>query len=191
MGTGPPDPGFAIWLTGLPSSGKTTLAEKLREVFSNRGIHTQVLDSDELRTWLTPDPAYSQEERDWFYRAMVHIAALLTDNGVPLVIAATAPRRAYRQAARDLIRRCAVVYLRCTVIVCQDRDTKGLWERAIKGEIENLPGVGAPYEIPLEPEVIVDTKLLSPDQAAMHILQVLDTIGFLNEPDKDAAGNQL
>ena len=173
-----PSPGFLIWLTGLPSSGKSTLASELRKMLWQQGIHTQVLDSDRLRRWLTPNPSYSQDERDWFYDAIVHIAGLLTDNGVNVLIAATGPRRAYRQAARDRVERCAIIYLSCPRQVCKGRDVKGLWEKASRGEISNLPGAGAPYDQPIDPEVEVDTSLLSSDQATQHVICSLDQIDF-------------
>jgi adenylylsulfate kinase len=171
-------PGCAIWLTGLPSSGKTTLACALSRLLSERDIGVQILDSDNLRRKLTPDPTYSDEERDWFYDMVTFLAGLLTDNGVNILIAATAPRRAYREAARDRIARFAEVYVHCSPEVCQARDPKGLWKRAEKGEIATLPGAGGPYEQPEYPEVCVDTAHLSIEEAARRILDQLDERAF-------------
>ncbi len=171
-------PGFAIWLTGLPSSGKTTLAHAMNELFSNRGIRVQVLDSDELRRKLTPRPTYSEEERDWFYDIVTYVTGLLTDNGVNVLVAATASRRAYRHTARARIQRFAEVYVDCSPDACRARDSKGLWGRAEKGEITSLPGLGMPYEPPQSPEVCVDTVKLSPDAAARKILRELNKQGF-------------
>jgi adenylylsulfate kinase len=171
-------PGFAIWLTGLPSSGKTTLAHALGHLLIERGIAVQVLDSDDLRQKLTPNPTYSSEERDWFYDVVTFLAGLLTDNGINVLIAATASRRAYRQAARDRITRFAEVYVDCSPEVCRARDPKGLWKRADKGEIRTLPGAGEPYEPPQSPEVHVDTTRLSVEEAARHIVAQLDAQGF-------------
>jgi adenylylsulfate kinase len=171
--------GFAIWLTGLPSSGKTTLAHALSRLFSKRGLTAQILDSDELRRRLTPDPTYSDEERDWFYNIITFLAELLTNNGVNVLIAATASRRAYRQVARDRISRFAEVHVDCSPRVCRARDRKGLWERADRGEIANLPGAGAPYEAPEAPEARVDTAQYSAEAAARRILGHLEERGFL------------
>ena len=171
--------GFALWLTGLPSSGKTTLAHELSALLSERGIAVQILDSDELRRRLTPHPTYSAEERDWFYDTITFLAELLTANGVNLVIAATASRRAFRQRARDRIARFAEVYAVCSPEVCRARDPKGLWERADRGEITNLPGGGAVYEAPRAPEAAVNTDRHSPQAAAHSILRQLDRRGFL------------
>jgi adenylylsulfate kinase len=172
-------PGFAIWLTGLPSSGKTTLAHALSCLLSERGLAAQILDSDELRRRLTPDPTYSARERDWFYGVVTFLAELLTANGVSVVIAATASRRAYRQAARARIARFAEVYVECSPAVCRTRDPKGLWKRADRGEIANLPGAGAWYQAPAAPEVRVDTARHSAEVAARHIMKDLDDRGFL------------
>jgi adenylylsulfate kinase len=174
-------PGFAIWLTGLPSSGKTTLAHALSRLLAGQGIATQVLDSDELRRKLTPRPIYSPEERDWFYNAIAVLAELLTANGVSVLIAATASRRAYRQAARERIARFAEVYVECPPKVCRVRDPKGLWERADRGEIAALPGAGAPYEAPDAPEVRVDTARHTAEEAAHSIHSQLDAQGFFSD----------
>jgi adenylylsulfate kinase len=167
-------PGFAIWLTGLPSSGKTTLAHALGWLLEERGIAVQILDSDDLRRRLTPQPTYSRRERDWFYDTITFVAELLTSNGVNVLIAATACRRAYRQAARERIARFAEVYVECPVRVCRARDPKGLWEGAEKGEITSLPGAGTPYEAPDAPEARVDTARHSAAEAAGRILEQLD-----------------
>lgn len=172
-------PGFAIWLTGLPSSGKTTLAHALSRLLNERGIAVQILDSDELRRRLTPNPIYSARERDWFYEIITFLAELLTTNGVNILIAATASRQAYRRAARERIARFAEVHVECAAEVCRARDPKGLWERADRGEITNLPGIDAPYEAPETPEGRVDTARYSADEAARRILKRLDARGFL------------
>jgi adenylylsulfate kinase len=175
---GPARAGFAIWLTGLPSSGKTTLAHALSGLLRERGIAVQILDSDELRRRLTPNPVYSAEERDWFYDTITFLAELLTANGVHVVIAATASRQVYRQRARERIARFAEVYVVCSPEVCRVRDPKGLWARADRGEITNLPGSGAVYEAPLAPEAAVDTDRHSPRAAAHCIIGQLDEQGF-------------
>jgi adenylylsulfate kinase len=176
----PIPPGFAIWLTGLPSAGKTTIAHALQDRLAERGISVQVLDSDELRKRLTPNPHYSPEERDWFYSMIAFLTELLTANGVNCLIAATAPRRAYREAARGRIERFAEVYVDCPSAVCQGRDIKGLWEQARRGRIASLPGMNAPYEPPERPDVRVDTERLSKEAAAQLILAQLEGRGFFS-----------
>jgi len=171
-------PGFAIWLTGLPSSGKTTIAKALKNLLLDRDIPVQVLDSDDLRQKLTPHPTYSSEERTWFYDMVTFLAELLTGNGVNVIIAATGSRRAYRQTARARIERFAEVYVDCSPDVCRARDSKGLWKKADKGEIGFLPGVGEPFEPPESPEIRVDTAGLSIEVVALTILDELDKKGF-------------
>jgi len=170
--------GFAIWLTGLPASGKSTLAQALHQGLLERGIELQILDSDELRRRLTPNPTYSSEERNWFYDMLTLLAELLTENGINVLIAATASRQAYRQAARARIPRFAEIYVDCPPEVCRRRDPKGLWRRTDRGEITNLPGAGAAYEPPASPEVRVDTARLSVEEAARQSLARLDELGF-------------
>jgi adenylylsulfate kinase len=171
-------PGFAIWLTGLPSSGKTTLANALSLLLSERGISVQILDSDDLRKRLTPHPTYSQEERDWFYDMVIFLAELLTENGINVLISATASRRAYRDEARARIKRFAEVYVDCPEEICRTRDSKGLWKQADKGEITGLPGAGVSYEPPDSPEVKVSTAQLKIEEAAHHTLNELEKQGL-------------
>jgi len=166
-------PGFAIWLTGLPSSGKTTLAHALSRLLAEREIAVQILDSDDLRRRLTPKPTYLPEERDWFYNVIAFLAELLTANGVNVLVAATASKRAYRQAARERIARFAEVYVDCPPEVCRARDPKGLWGRADRGEITGLPGAGASYEPPEMPEVRVDTARYPVEESARQVLRQL------------------
>jgi len=174
-------PGFVVWLTGLPASGKSTLARLLQQQLNNQNIPTQLLDSDELRRQLTPQPTYSPAERDWFYDTIVFLAELLARNGVNVLIAATGPRRQHRQAARLRLPRFVEVFVDCPQEVCQARDPKGLWQRASQGEIASLPGVGVVYEPPTAPEIVVRTAGQFPDESVQHILRRLAALGFLPE----------
>jgi adenylylsulfate kinase len=167
-------PGFAIWFTGLPSSGKSTLARLVGQRLAAQGITAQLLDSDALRRRLTPQPTYSDAERDWFYEMVVFLAELLTGNGVNVMIAAAAPRQAYRDAARERLARFVEVYVMCPIEVCRARDPKGLWQKAEAGEITTLPGVGTAYEPPPAPEVAVDTAEESPEASTSKIWRYLD-----------------
>lgn len=170
--------GFAVWLTGLPSSGKSALAAAMEEWMAQKGVKTQILDSDELRKKLTPDPRYTDRERDWFYDMIVFLAELLTRNGVNVLVAATAPRQAYRDEARRRIRHFAEVHVDCPKDVCRARDPKGLWRKAERGEITTLPGAGAEYEAPALPDVRVDTARLTVAAAASRICEHLEGMGF-------------
>jgi adenylylsulfate kinase len=169
-----PRTGFAIWFTGLPSSGKSSAAREVGHLLLARHVPVQLLDSDALRRKLTPQPRYTSSERDGFYKVVVFLAGFLTDHGLNVLIAATGSRQAYRQAAQDRMPRFAEVYVHCPPAVCRERDPKGLWARAERGQIDNLPGANAPYEEPTDPEVRVDTASLSPEAAARRILAELD-----------------
>jgi adenylylsulfate kinase len=169
-------PGFAIWLTGLPASGKSSVARELRQMLAARSVPALILDSDELRRILTPQPTYSAAERDWFYGVIASLAAWLTQNGLNVLIAATAHRRAYRDQARLRIARFAEVYVRCPLAVCQQRDPKGLYAQAHAGQTADLPGIGIDYEPPSAADVVVDTDQVSPSEAARQILEQLSAV---------------
>ncbi len=148
-----PSDGTVIWITGLPASGKSTLAVRLKERLDRLGRAAVVLDGDAVRQALVPPPGYTAEERDAFYQAMARLAALLARQGVHVLVAATAPLRAHRAAARALASRFVEVFVDVSPEECARRDPKGLWARARAGEAPTLPGAGAPYEPPLTPEV--------------------------------------
>ena len=173
--------GWAIWLTGLPASGKTALAQALRRKLSEHGVAAIVLDSDELRRVTTPNASYTPAERDWFYDRLVGFADWLTDAGENVIIAATGSRRCYRAAASArLAPHFAEIWLRCPTDICRSRDWKGLYQRADAGLLNNLPGVDAPYEPPVEPDVVVDTGRQTPDQAADLVLAALPLLKSKN-----------
>lgn len=172
--------GFAVWLTGLPSSGKSAAAQELKRLLAEQAVPAQILDSDELRKRLIPRPDYSEEERNWFYATIVFLAELLTENGVNVLIAATGSRRAYREEARIRLRRFAEIHIDCPIEACRKRDPKGLWKKAETGEIDSLPGAGMPYEAPLVPELRVDTSEMSIRDAGRHIFEGLQRRGFFD-----------
>ena len=175
-----PTPGFVVWLTGIPSSGKTTLGRLLCERLRAEGLVVQMLDSDELRRVLTPGPTYSAAERDWFYSVLTYLAALLAENGVNVVIAATAARRLYRDNARARLPRFAEVYVQCPASVCRQRDPKGLWQKVQSGAISGLPGADEPYEAPQAPEAVVDTSQTDASEAIDQLYRQLDSAGFFD-----------
>jgi len=167
--------GWAVWITGLPSSGKSTIARGLAEKLARMGIRVQVLESDELRRVLTPRPTYTEEERDWFYGVMAWIGWLLVKNGVNVIFDATANRRRYRERARELIGpdRFMEVYVKCPLEVCMERDRKGIYKLALEGRAKTVPGLQAPYEEPLNPDVVVDTSTMAPEECVETVLRAL------------------
>lgn len=164
--------GFAIWITGLPASGKSTISRELAKKLGERNILAVILESDKLRKILTPDANYSPEERDRFYRMMVQLGDLLVRSGVNVIFDATANKRKYRDHARGLIPKFMEVYVRCPLEVCMERDPKGIYRRAAAGTAAAVPGLQAPYEPPLNPEVTLDGEA-PPESGADGILEKL------------------
>jgi adenylylsulfate kinase len=173
--------GWAVWITGLPSSGKSTIAKALKRGLEERDFDVQILESDELRRILTPSPSYTEEERDTFYGALVYIGELLINNGVNVIFDATANKRRYRDEARRRIKRFLEVYVKCPLEVCIARDVKGIYRQALKGEASTVPGLQSSYEEPLKPDVTTDSTRESPEKAAHRIIGALRERGFLEE----------
>lgn len=166
-------PPFAIWITGLPASGKTTIRKALVKRLEDAGIKVQVLESDELRRILTPKPTYSIEERDSFYRAMIYIGKLLIKNGVNVIFDATANKRLYRDKARGAVTNFIEVFVKCPISVCMQRDPKGIYKKAKEGEATTVPGLQELYEEPLNPEIVIESDKENPEEGAERIFQWL------------------
>ena len=175
--------GWCVWVTGLPGSGKSTVAHLLADKLKAMGIHAYILSSDALRKVMTPNPKYTEGERDIVYGTLVYIAKILTENGVNVIIDATGNRRKYRDNARSQIPLFMEAYLRCPLEVCIEREAKrGLdvygaprevYAKAFRGESKTVPGLGAPYEEPLNPEIVVDSDKLSPEECAENIMKTI------------------
>jgi adenylylsulfate kinase len=164
---------FAVWLTGLPASGKSAITAALKPKLEALGLRVEVLESDDLRRALTPSPTYSREERDLFYRAMAFMGSRLVAHGVTVIFDATANRRAYRDFARTLIPRFMEVAVECPLEVCMARDKKGTYKKGLAGESATVPGLQDSYEAPLKPEVRIDSASTSPEAVANLILAAI------------------
>lgn len=171
--------GFAVWITGLPASGKSTVAAAVVRELSARGTTVAVLESDALRRIFTPHPRYSEDERDVFYGAMTHVGWLLTQHGVPVIFDATGNRRAYRDRAREQIPRFVEVYVDCPLEVCMARDPKGIYRKAREGATTSVPGMQATYEPPERPEVVVPGDQEAPEAAARRVVAMLVEKGYM------------
>lgn len=171
---------WAIWITGPPGSGKTTLAAGVTSALEARGVTLKVLELDEIRRVVTPEPTYSDSERELVYRAIVYMAKLLTEAGVPVIIDATAHRRAWRALARQLIPVFAEVQLLCPIDVCRAREQSRHWGYAPRDvyaqawqPLATVPGVNVPYEVSLHAELTLKT-----DESSLwsQIQEVLDLV---------------
>jgi adenylylsulfate kinase len=156
---------FAVWITGIPAAGKSSITRKLVEKFETEGIRTVVLESDEMRKILTPDPTFAPEERDRFYHVLASIGSMITRNHVSVIFDATANKRAYRDFARSLIPKFLEAYVQCPLEVCVKRDPKGLYQRASQGTLAAVPGLQIPYEPPVDPDIRLDGEKPPEDNA--------------------------
>lgn len=174
---------FAVWFTGLPGSGKTVIASRAEAILRERGIVVKILQLDEIRRVLTPNPRYTDEERDIVYASLAYMAKLLTECGTNVFIDATANRRKYRDAARSIIPQFAEVFIRCPLEVSMEREArrkavfspKGIYKKsAVPGA--TVPGVNVPYEEPLKPEVVVDSDRMTPDECARKAAETITAL---------------
>ncbi|MGP8072005.1 MAG: adenylyl-sulfate kinase [Thermoplasmata archaeon] len=172
MERGPP--GFCIWLTGLPSAGKTTIAKELLPRLLARGWYADLLDGDEVRRGLSADLGFDRKSRETHAARVAFCAKLLARNGSIPIVALISPYRSSRAAARQAIGRFVEVYVSTPLDVCEGRDVKGLYKKARAGEIKEMTGVDDPYEPPEHPDILVDAVRLSPAQSAEFILQALE-----------------
>ncbi|MDH5406790.1 MAG: adenylyl-sulfate kinase [Candidatus Aminicenantes bacterium] len=177
--------GFTIWFTGLPCSGKSTLAEKVEEILLERGMKVEVLDGDVVRTNLSKGLGFSQEDRDINIRRIGFVCHLLTRNDVVAIGAAISPYRQIRDENRRLIGRFVEVYCKCSLEELKKRDVKGMYAKAERGEIKNFTGVSDPYEEPLKPEVIVETDKETEEQSVERIIRTLELMGYIPPEERE------
>ncbi len=170
---------FVVWLTGPSGSGKTTLARALASKLREMGYRVEVLDGDEIRRNLYPDIGFSREAREMHNRVVIHMAKLLSRNGVVAVVSLISPFRAVREKARREIGRFIEVYLKCPLEVRIERDPKGLYERAMRGEIKDLTGYDGIYEEPENPELILETDKMGVEDEVEAILRKAEELEYL------------
>lgn len=172
--------GFTVWFTGLPCSGKSSIANTVAGELRKRNISTEILDADVIRKHLWKELGYSKADRDENIRRAGYLAHILTRNGVAVVASFISPYREARDYARKQIGDFVEVYVKCPVEVCVQRDTKGMYQKALAGEIENFTGVSDPYEEPLTPEVLIesDKELLA--ESVAKVMTKLREIGYVD-----------
>ncbi len=171
--------GFVVWFTGLSGAGKSTLAAMLSAELRARGVHVEVLDGDEVRTHLSKGLGFSREDRDTNVRRIGFVAKLLARAGACAMTAAISPYRAVRDEQRAHTERFVEVFVTCAVPTLAERDPKGLYKKALAGEIKHFTGVDDPYEAPERPEVTVDTGLETKEESLAKILRALEALGYV------------
>jgi adenylylsulfate kinase len=167
--------GVTIWLTGLSGSGKSTIAVELEHVLIENKHHAYILDGDNIRHGLNKDLGFSPEDRTENIRRIGEVAKLFTDANIITITAFISPYREDRDAVRKLLNdgKFIEVYVKCSVDVCEERDTKGLYKKARSGEVKDFTGISAPYEEPHNPELTIDSSKLSVEESARAILNYL------------------
>lgn len=171
--------GVTVWFTGLPSSGKTTIADKLAEKLRERNLKVERLDGDIVREGLTRDLGFSKEDRDRNIERVTFVAKLLTRNDVIVLATFVSPYIVRRQKTREEIEEFIEVYVKASVEACIERDVKGMYKKALAGEIKNFTGVDDPYEVPPDPEIIVDTEKESVNESVEKVLKYLEKKDYL------------
>ena len=170
--------GFVLWFTGLSGAGKTTLSELVAGELRTRGLKVELLDGDEVRKNLSKGLGFSKEDRDTNIRRMGYVSSLLARNGVAVIAAAISPYREVRDEVRNSIAINGVefieVFTKCSIDVLIERDVKGLYRKALTGELQGFTGVSDPYEEPLDPEVVVETDRETVQESAARILNLIE-----------------
>jgi adenylylsulfate kinase len=176
---------WVIWITGRPGCGKTTIAQETKSLLSERGIQSRTLQLDEIRRVITPNPRYTEDEREIVYASLAYMAKLLSESGVNVIVDATANRRQYRDFARSIIPNFAEVYVIAPLEVCIERESTRMAEFSPKGIYKKaadkkgmVPGVNVPYEEPLAPEISLDSASMSPKESAKALsLRIIELFG--------------
>ena len=174
--------GFTVWFTGVPASGKTTIAMEVELRLKDRGIKVENLDSDKVRANISPNLGYTLEARDENTKRLAFLSNILCRNGVCTLVAAVSSLRSFRDRARGMIDNFVEVWVRCPLEECQRRDPKGLYARAERGEVNDIAGLHQPYQEPANADVILDTLGTTPQECAIEVIDKLEELGYL-EPD--------
>lgn len=184
-----PSKGFTLWFTGLSGAGKSTVAQHVARLIEERGRLVEILDGDEVREHLSKGLGFSKEDRDTNVRRIAYVARLLTRHGAAVITAAISPYRDARDWAREQIGNFVEVYVDCPLEVCAQRDVKGLYKKALAGEIPQFTGVSDPYEPPENPELTLYTHKETPNESAAKVIACLERLGYL-EPVAAQTSNQ-
>jgi adenylylsulfate kinase len=174
------DEGFTLWFTGLSGAGKSTLANLAAEELRKRSHRVEVLDGDEVRASLSKGLGFSKEDRDINIRRIGYVSQLLARNGVIAISAAISPYRNIRDEVRRQHQRFFEVYVKCPLKTLVERDVKGLYRKALNGDISNFTGVSDPYEAPLHPELVVETDCASREESVAKLIAALESLNYIS-----------
>src|ERR1700704_4267399 len=192
-GSGSMSKGFVVWLTGLSGAGKSTIANALKAELELRGRHVELLDGDEVRTHLSKGLGFSKEDRDTNIRRIGYVARLVARSGGVAITAAISPYREVRDEVRAETPRFVEVYVSRPLDTLVEPDVKGLYRKALAGEIANFTGVSDPYEEPVHPELVVDTSRETLQQSLSKVIETLERLGYLDRQVRESlpAGDEL
>ena len=179
--------GFTLWFTGLSGAGKSTLSNLIAKELRHRGLKVEILDGDEVRTNLSKGLGFSKEDRDTNIKRIGYVCNLLTRNGVVAISAAISPYRDIRDHNRKEIGHFIEIYVECSIPELTRRDVKGLYKKALAGEIQNFTGVSDPYEPPLQAEIVVNSEKESVEESAQKIVHYLEKHEWIPSGKKSAA----
>jgi adenylylsulfate kinase len=171
---------FVLWFTGIPASGKSTIAQEVERMLKERGIPIENLDADEIRAHLSPDLGYTEKDRDINTKRLAFLASLLEKHGVSAIVAAVSSLKRFRERARAMSRNFVEIYVNCPVEVCMERDPKGLYARAQRGEVNDIAGLHQPYEVSETPDVICESHLHTIEECAQKVILSLEEHGLLS-----------
>lgn len=171
--------GFVVWLTGLSGSGKTTIARTVEDALKSMDCSVVVLDGDEIRRHLSPDLGFSKRDRELNVERVAYLSHILFRSGIITIVALISPFRTSRDHARKLIGDFVEVWVKCSLETCKKRDPKGLYAKVMTGEITDFTGIDQNYEIPFNPEIVLDTDKETSLQCSERILQKLKDLGYL------------
>ena len=179
MSCGKEQKGVTMWFTGLPCSGKSAVADVLAERLKGSGLRVERLDGDIVRQDLTRDLGFSKADRDENIRRVTFVSKLLTRNGVAVLTSFISPYREMRDRARKEIGSFMEIYVKCPLEVCMKRDVKGMFQKALRGEIKEFTGVSDPYEEPERPELVLETDKETLEESVGRVLDRARELGYL------------
>ena len=171
--------GFTLWFTGLPCSGKSVVADRVATALKERGLRVERLDGDIVRQDLTRDLGFSKKDRDENIRRVTFVAKLLSRNGVGVLTSFISPYREMRDRARGEVTNFIEIYAKCPVDVCVERDVKGMYKKAMRGEIKEFTGVSDPYEEPLNPELVLETDKETIEESVARVMAKLSELKYV------------